>query len=114
MRKLIFGDQNYSIDSLLDSFAVKPVMSSVVEFIGDNGNDIFIQFKSGKSYLYKNISAVHIKEMYATESIGRFISVLSKSYTYVPIEKSLVKPAEPIAIATHDGDVNATIVTPAE
>lgn len=114
MRKIILDKKEFSYDELLDSFNINAPASSIVEFFGDNGKDVFIQFKRGASYIYKNVSDAHIKEMYAAPSIGRFISVLSKNYTYVPVKRALVVTNAPVAIATHDNEVNATIITPAQ
>lgn len=100
MNNVKINNQECTIDELIGGFSVHQKPSSNVDFFGDNGTDVFIQFKNGGSYIYKNVSSEHIKQMYDAESIGRFISVLSKNYTYVPVKKVLVKvvmPAEQAA-----------------
>lgn len=98
MRKLKINNQDCTVDAMLDGFTIDQKPSSNVGYFGDNGNDIFIQFKNGGSYLYKSVLKEHIEQMYQAESIGTFISILSKAYTYAPIKQRLVNIAvEPAA-----------------
>lgn len=102
MRKITFHGLDFSVDPILDDYKIETRSSTNVHFFGDNGTSVFVQFKNGKSYLYQNVSKEHIEAIYNAESIGRFIPVLSKAYTYVPVDKELVKPLPAEAIATKD------------
>lgn len=90
MRKIIINDQPCTVDSQLSGYEILSKPSSNVEFYGTDGQNIFIQFKNGSSYLYLNVTKDTINAMYLAESIGKFISFLSKNYTYTKVEGKLV------------------------
>ena len=90
MRILKINDQEHTVDGMLDGFNIHQKPSSNVEYFGDNGNEIFIQFKNGSCYIYKGILKEHIQQMYEADSIGKFISALSKLYPYITIKQRLV------------------------
>jgi hypothetical protein len=100
MEKYIRILAEHQVDSLLDGYEIAQKSSSNVDYYGSNGIDtIFIQFKSGGSYLYLNVDNATIDEMHATESIGKFIGTLSKKYTYTKIDRKLVWQKEQADIA---------------
>lgn len=90
MRKVKINNQECQVDDLLEGYTIQRKPSSNIDYFGDNGTDVFIQFKNGSSYIYKNVRSSHIEEMQQVESLGRFVSVLSKNYNYVPVKKALV------------------------
>ena len=58
-------------------FVVLQKPSSNVEYFGYGPTgDIFLQFKNGSAYIYKNTSEELVKEMLAAESIGKFVAKL--------------------------------------
>jgi hypothetical protein len=97
MRKIKLQNQEYQVDDLLAEYKIEWKLSSNVEFFGDDGNNIFVQFKNGKSYIYQNVIKEHIEQMHAAESIGKFVGAVAKLYNYVPIDYALVKlVAQPV------------------
>lgn len=91
MRKITINKQQCTVDEILNGYIIAQKPSSNVEFHGFDGKNIFIQFKNGASYLYLNVEEKDIEEMKKAESIGRFISVLSKKYTYTKVDHRLVE-----------------------
>jgi hypothetical protein len=94
MRKLTISTMPCLVDDILEGYFIDRKPSSNVEFHGTDGKNIFIQFKNGASYLYLNVSAEHIEEMKKAESIGRFISVLSKNYQYTKVDQRLINAVQ--------------------
>lgn len=92
MLKTIINDQPHNTDPRLAGFEIKQKPSSNIEYYGNNENQIFVQFKNGGAYLYKDVAPDTIKQMHQAESIGRFISVLSKGNIYVKLGNKLVEP----------------------
>lgn len=73
-RQEINGQQVELADQIKD-FIVKQQPSSNVEFFGYGPTgDVFVQFKNGLSYIYKDVDNDTIIEMCNTESIGKFVS----------------------------------------
>lgn len=90
MRKIVVNNQPCTVDEILKDYEILSKESSNVDYYGTDGKNVFIQFKNGSSYLYLNVTPVDIEDMKMAESIGRFISVLSKSYQYTKVENRLV------------------------
>lgn len=96
MRKIKINNQECKVDEILEGFSIYQKPSSNVQYFGDNGIDVFVQFKSG-SYIYKGVLKEHIEQMHQAESIGKFISQLGKVYHYVPVQYPLVVPVSQLA-----------------
>lgn len=90
-RKATINNNQYQVDELLEGFTINQKPSSNVMFFGDNGTDVFVQFKSG-CYIYKGVLKEHIEQMHQADSIGRFVSFLGKIYQYEPVQYPLVTP----------------------
>lgn len=90
MRKLIVNNQPVTVDDILKDYEIQSKESSNVDFYGTNGENIFIQFKNGASYLYLNVNQIDVEGMKNAESIGRFIGTISKKYQYTKVENRLV------------------------
>jgi hypothetical protein len=97
MRKITVNNQPVTVDKILKDYEILKMESSNVDYYGTDGNNVFIQFKNGASYLYLNVKPEHIEQMKKAESIGRFIGVLSKQYQYTKIENQLVVLQEEVA-----------------
>lgn len=81
----------HQTDPRLAGFEIKQKPSSNIEFYGSNGTDqIFVQFKSGGSYLYKGVDLDIIQLMNQAESIGKFIAGISKVVSYEKLGDRLV------------------------
>jgi len=51
-----------------------PVKSSNVEAIGHAGDELFVRFKSGGTYIYSGVSAAMHKLVMEADSIGKFVA----------------------------------------
>lgn len=92
MEQLIINVNEHKVDDRLKGFEIRQKESSNVDYYGSNGTTIFMQYKHGVSYLYKNVTPQDIDEMNNAESIGRFMAGLArKKYQYEKIEIELVK-----------------------
>ena len=90
MKKIVVNDQPVSVDELLQDYDILSKPSSNVEFYGTNGQNVFIQFKNGSTYLYLNVTDQDIVALRKAESIGKFIPVLSRKYQYTKVDRQLV------------------------
>lgn len=91
MRKETINNQPCTVDALLEGYTIEQKPSSNVEYFGDNGQNVFVQFKSGGSYLYLNVIAEDIEAMKQAESIGKFIPTIAKKYQYTKVDHRLVE-----------------------
>lgn len=90
MRKIVVNNQPVTVDDLLAGYEILSKPSSNVEYYGTNGQNVFVQFKNGSTYLYLNVKDQDIAALRKAESIGKFIPVLSKQYQYTKVDKQLV------------------------
>lgn len=74
--QIILGETVYSFETALKGFEIKNKPSSNVAFYGydEHYNRLFIQFKNGNSYIYKDIKPELFAEMDKSESVGKFFS----------------------------------------
>lgn len=93
METYIINVAEHTVDERLKGFDLSKKPSSNVDYYGSNGKDtIFIQFKNGVSYLYHDVKKEDIDAMNQAESIGKFMSILSrKQYQFTKITLELVK-----------------------
>ena len=64
---------------------MKPVVSSSVMAIGydEGAKEMHVQFKSGKTYVYKDVPAFVFRNAMRAPSIGKFVAVNVKdSYSF--------------------------------
>lgn len=77
MRQTEVNGQVVMVAPAIEDFIVKQKPSSNVEYFGFGPTgDIFIQFKNGSSYIYKNCDPQLVQDMLAAESIGKFVGRL--------------------------------------
>lgn len=76
MKKITLNEVNYLVNPRLEGFTIKQLPSSNVAFHGLNSstNELFIQFKNGSSYIYKDIDSQTAINLINCESIGKFVS----------------------------------------
>jgi hypothetical protein len=88
----IINGQAHRTDPSLAGFELKQKSSSNIEFYGSNENQIFVQFKNGGAYIYKNIEEKTIQDLHQAESIGKFVAALSKVHGHIKLGNKLVEP----------------------
>lgn len=112
MRQQEINGQLVNVKEALDHFIIKQKPSSNVEYFGYGPNsDIFIQFKNGSSYIYKNDNQLLVKEMLETESIGKFVPSL-KGLEFAKHPMRLVEPVQWESAGITTGDGSATFRIP--
>lgn len=94
MRQQIINGQPVQVADAIKDFVICQKESSNVAFFGHGPfSDIFVQFKNGAAYIYKNTDAQLVKDMLAAESIGKFIPRL-KGLETVKQPGKLVEPVK--------------------
>lgn len=86
----------YQVDDRFEGFTIVKKPSSNVDFIGyDENTQVFIQFKNGGAYLYKDIQKETVEKALESESIGKFIRAeITGKFPSVKLGKSVLT-AEP-------------------
>jgi len=94
MNKQVVNGQQVEINPAIDGYVIRQKPSSNVEYFGlGPSGEIFVQFKSGKSYIYKDVQPEIWPDMTEAESIGKFISQrIVKDYKGLKHEERLVVP----------------------
>ena len=90
MEKYSIIVSEYNIDQRLQGYDIMQKPSSNIDYYGTNGTDIFIQFKSGATYIYHDVQPQDIEEMIKSESIGQFVGARLKKYQFTKIVMKLV------------------------
>jgi hypothetical protein len=93
-KKPINGIMMY-VDDVVKDFTLHQKTSTNVEFFGSAAdNRVFVQFKTGRSYIYENVPHQLIADMEKADSIGSFIAQLivkPNSYPTTKFPDRLVK-----------------------
>jgi len=75
MQKMIIDGEHVIVDDKLIGFTIHSKPSTNVEYFGSSSNsEVFVQFKSGSSYIYTGVSSELISQMERASSIGGFIA----------------------------------------
>lgn len=64
---------------------LKPVSSSRMDKVGFENNTMYIQFKNGKIYAYKNVSQSEYENFIHSPSLGSALSEFDKIHPYTPL-----------------------------
>lgn len=74
--QIILGETVYSFEPVLTGFDIQQKPSSNVSFYGydEKYQRLFIQFKNGNAYIYKDIKPELFADMQKAESVGKFFS----------------------------------------
>lgn len=96
---IVAGVGEFEVDKLLEGYKVQQKPSSNVEFFGYNDrNGLFVQFKSGSTYLYENIETEVLQELDQAESVGQFLRKrILNSYPFTRFDGKMIKPFIPVA-----------------
>ena len=82
----------------LDTFS--KVESSNVELVGLKDNDLYVQFKNGGLYKYKNADSNTYNNLCKAESIGKFLNQKVKpEYEFEKIENTKIQTEREVAYA---------------
>src|ERR1041384_4822225 len=88
MQKIMIDGVQVMVDDKLNGFTIHSKPSTNVEYFGSsNKSEVFVQFKSGMSYVYSVIPQELITQMERATSIGAFIAeVIAKPNIYPSIK----------------------------
>jgi hypothetical protein len=89
----IVNGKQVQVKEAIGDYLIKQKLSSNVEYFGlGPAGEIFVQFKSGKSYLYKDVDPSIWPEMIEAESVGKVINArIVKAYKGIQHDR-LVEP----------------------
>jgi hypothetical protein len=75
MQKITIDGELVTVDDKLTGFTIHSKPSTNVEYFGSsNKSEVFVQFKSGSSFIYTGVSPDLITKMERASSIGAFIA----------------------------------------
>lgn len=96
MEKQVINGQQVVLAEQIKDFIVKQQPSSNVDFFGYGPTgDVFVQFKNGLGYIYKDVSNDTIIEMCNAPSIGKFVSqTIVKTHAGIKQSGKLVTPVK--------------------
>lgn len=94
MNRLVVNGLQVDVHDPIDDYLIKQKPSGNVEYFGiSSASDVFVQFKSGKSYIYKGVGPKLTQELLEADSVGKFISKhLVNSFDTVRHNRRLVVP----------------------
>jgi hypothetical protein len=88
MEKRTINVVTMNVDNLLNDFTIHQKPSTNVEFFGSTRDRrVYVQYKSGQSYIYSNVPGHLIADMEVAESIGSFIAQLIVKPNIYPMLK---------------------------
>jgi len=64
---------------------MQSVSSSRMNKVGWENNTMYVEFKNGQVYAYKNVSASEYQSFLNSSSLGSALSILDKTHPYNPI-----------------------------
>lgn len=75
MQKVTIDGELVTVDDKLNGFTIHSMPSTNIEYFGSsNKAEVFVQFKSGTSYVYTGVLPELITQMERSTSIGGFIA----------------------------------------
>ncbi|GGG97617.1 KTSC domain-containing protein [Pedobacter zeae] len=95
MKTVTLNEKQYCVSILLDGFTIESKPSSNVSFYGVNKDtkELFVQFKSGSCYFYKEITNDAAIGLINAESVGSYISRnIVGQFTSQKIDAPLIIP----------------------
>lgn len=76
LKSITLNDKILSIAEVLIPFTIQEKPSSNVAYFGTDivSNRLFVQFKNGSSYIYKDVPSNLLEEIHTAESVGKYFS----------------------------------------
>ncbi len=94
MNKHIINDINVIVNPVLNGFSIHSKPSSNVEYFGIDSlhSRLFVQFKNGSSYIYKDVNINILNEIQVADSVGKYFSAnIPDRFSCVKFSEKLVK-----------------------
>ena len=93
MRKITLNNFDYQVDDKLSAFKIAQPVSNNVEFYGHNNDgNVFVQFRSGITYIYDYVSKKVQQELDESDSPTTFIRTVFKDYRFTKFNQKLIVP----------------------
>lgn len=93
MRKITLNNFDYQVDEKLGRFTIAQPVSENVAFYGHNNDgNVFVQFRSGISYIYDHVSKETLKELDESDSPTHFIRTVLKDFRFTKFNYKLITP----------------------
>lgn len=89
--KATFKDITYEVNERLAFYKISQPVSENIEFYGHNGKDsLFVQFRSGSTYFYNNVTGDMIEQIEKEEINASFLKSIHTADTEKYKQKMII------------------------